>query len=73
MRTTINLPDDVFEIVRSVAAAKRISLGDAVSDLVRRGLSIDRFQSDAGLPCFAVDPGAPPITLEHTLAIEDDQ
>ena len=72
MRTTINLPDEVYEVVRSVAGAKGISLGDAVSDLIRRGLHADRVQSDAGLPCFVVQPDARPITLEHTLAIEDD-
>jgi hypothetical protein len=72
MRTTLNLPDDISEVVRSVAAAKGISLGDAVSDLIRRGLNADREHQKDGLPCFAVAADAPPITLEHTLAIEDD-
>ena len=72
MRTTLNLPDDISEVVRSVAAAKGVSLGDAVADLIRRGLSAHRIQIDEGLPCFAVRPDAPPITLEHTLAIEDE-
>ena len=38
MRTTINLPDDVAEILRSFADVKGISLGDAVAELVRKGL-----------------------------------
>jgi hypothetical protein len=72
MRTTLNLPDDISDVVRSVAAAKGVSLGDAVADLIRRGLTAGRAKVDDGLPCFAVEPNAPPITLEQTLAIEDD-
>ncbi len=72
MRTTLNLPEDILEVVKSVAAAKSVSLGDAAADLIRRGLNAQRIQLDAGLPCFSVGPDAPPITLEHTLAIEDE-
>jgi hypothetical protein len=73
MRTTLNLPDDVSVIIRAVADAKGLSLGDAAAELIRRGLHTDaRVQQDEGVPCFAVPPDAPPITLEHTLAIEDE-
>ena len=34
MRTTVNLPEDVYQAARSVAAVKDISLGDAIADLV---------------------------------------
>ena len=37
MRTTMNIDDDVLELVRALADARRISLGAAVSYLVRRG------------------------------------
>lgn len=37
MRTTINIDDDVLETARSLAEARRISLGEAVSFLMRRG------------------------------------
>jgi len=73
MRTTLNLPDDVGDVVRALAEAKGISLGDAVAELVRKGLRTEgRIRQDGGFPCFSVDPGAPPITLEHTLAVEDE-
>ena len=73
MRTTLNLPDDVGDIVRAVAEAKGISLGDAVAELVRKGLRTEgRIRQDGGFPCFPVDSGALPITLEHTLAVEDE-
>jgi hypothetical protein len=73
MRTTVNLPDDIYEIARSVATAKRISLGEALAELVRRGLSPhSRIQEDSGFPCFRVSKNAAPITLEQTLDAEDE-
>lgn len=39
MRTTLNLEADVFAEVKRYADARSVSLGRAVSDLVRRGLS----------------------------------
>lgn len=74
MRTTVNLPDDVYEVVRSIASAKRISLGEAIAELARRGLEpgsrIDTRES--GFPSFSVSKHAAPITLENTLDAEDD-
>lgn len=73
MRTTVNLPDDVYEAARSVARLEDISLGDAIAELVRRGLrppiGIDTSEP---FPTFILPPGTPPITLEQTLAAEDD-
>ncbi len=37
MRTTINFSDDALLVAKQVAARERISLGDAVSNLVRAG------------------------------------
>ena len=73
MRTTVNLPDDVYQVARSVAEAKDISLGAAIAELVRRGLATHPpIREEGGFPCFEVPPGTPPITLEQTLAAEDD-
>jgi hypothetical protein len=72
MRTTVNLPDDVYEMARSVACAKRISLGDALAELVRNGLRrAPGFQARKAFPCFAVRDDASPISLEATLQVED--
>lgn len=73
MRTTVNLPDDIADLVRSVSDAKGISMGSAIAELVRQGLTRD-FRANAvdRFPSFAVSPDAPPITLEQTLAAEDD-
>ncbi len=37
MRTTINLDEDALLAARQVAQRERLSLGEAVSELVRRG------------------------------------
>lgn len=73
MRTTVNLPDDVGDLVRAVADAKDISLGDAIADLVRRGLASEaQIRQDTLFPCFDISPDTSPITLEQTLAAEDE-
>ena len=38
MRTTLSLQDDAFQAASDYAAARAMKLGDAVSELVRRGL-----------------------------------
>ncbi len=38
MRTTISIDDDVFNIARQKAQKERVSIGHAISDLVRQGL-----------------------------------
>ena len=73
MRTTLNLPDDIYEVARSLASTRGISLGDALGELVRRGLKPPAAtRGETAFPCFAVPPDARPITLEQTLAAEDE-
>ena len=40
MRTTLTLEDDAIELARRLARRRRISLGEAVSELVRRGSEV---------------------------------
>ena len=50
MRTTLQLDDDVFELVRRLAASRKVSLGQTVSDLVRKGLTTQaRCRTEKGL------------------------
>lgn len=73
MRMTVNLPDEVSDLVRAVADSKGISLGEAIADLVRRGLTSEaQIRQDTLFPCFDMSPDAFPITLEQTLAAEDE-
>ena len=73
MRTTVNLPDDVYEAARSVAISKRLSLGEALAQLVRQGLTPPvALDTKKAFPSFVVPRDAEPITLEQTLRAEDE-
>ena len=73
MRTTVNLPEDVYLAARSLASFKGISLGDALAQLARQGLNPSiRIDTGKAFPCFSLPEGAKPITLEQTLAAEDE-
>jgi hypothetical protein len=39
MRTTLNLDDDVLELLKGYAENRSVALGKAASELVRRGLN----------------------------------
>ena len=73
MRTTLNIDDDVLSVARALAQREKISLGSAVSKLVRRGF---RGGNGTGLKrrrgTFAVDPDARPITNEDVYRALDD-
>lgn len=45
MRTTVNLAEDALIAARNIAQRERLSLGEAVSELIRRGTA-------AGSPTF---------------------
>jgi hypothetical protein len=73
MRTTLNIPDDIYDVVRSFAESKGVPLGEAVAELVRKGLKPEsRLSNRGGFPSFVVPDSAAPITLEQTLAAEDE-
>ncbi len=40
MRTTINLSEDAAIAARNVAQREKLSLGEAISELIRRGASV---------------------------------
>jgi hypothetical protein len=42
MRTTLNLDNDVLQEAKRYAEGRSVSIGSAVSELVRRGLSLRR-------------------------------
>jgi len=73
MRTTINIDDDLFEAARSIAASRSVSIGKALSDLARKGLTrTAEYQTRNNLPVFIVREDAPPITSEQVKSAEDE-
>ncbi len=73
MRTTLMLDDDVFERIVKQAKARRVSMGKAVSDLVRRGLTAPaRAEERSGVFVFQLPLDSPQVTTEEVRRIESD-
>lgn len=66
MRTTLTLDDDVAALVVRQATLRGLSLGKAVSDSVRRGLSAPaRAEVKDGVTVFRLPPDSPTVTMEQ--------
>ena len=73
MRTTISIDDDLVPAVKSFAKNREISLGQAVSELVRRGLQAPMQTTvKNGLHVVVLPPGAPKVTAEHVRKLQDE-
>jgi hypothetical protein len=74
MRTTLNLDDDVAKVAKAYAADRNLSLGAAVSDLVRKGveapLPVRLFN---GLYVADLPPDSPVVTAEHVKQLMDEE
>jgi hypothetical protein len=69
MRTTLNIDDDVFELARGLAEARRIPLGKALSTLARRYAKARApAESRSGFHAFALSEAAPPFGLAEVNA-----
>lgn len=78
MRTTININDDLFEIVRSTAHQNRKGIGATIQALIERGLSQPgetfepaTYELDelTGFPLIA---SKCPVTIEDVRSLEDN-
>lgn len=73
MRTTLRIDDDVLRAARSLAESEGRSLGEVISDLLRKGLAPrPESASDSGFPVFAVSPEAAPLTPEMVRQAAED-
>ena len=71
MRTTLTLDDDVMELAARLAKARGLSLGKAVSDLVRRGLNAPTPSVEKdGLVLFRLPSDSPTVTTDDVRRIE---
>ena len=74
MRTTLNLDEDAAEILKTYAADRRISLGAAASDLVRKGSDPPlRFKLVNGICVADLPPDSPVITSEHVRKLMEEE
>jgi hypothetical protein len=74
MRTTLALEDDAMGAVQEFSVRRRISLGKAASELIRRG---SRYQLGVrkvnGLPVLDASEDIPAITTEQVRELLDEE
>jgi hypothetical protein len=78
MRTTIDLPEDLHEVAKSLARDRSQTMSETVADLMRRGLGAGepepsyRIQRDPRTGFPFIDIGTT-ITTEDVRSLEDDE
>jgi hypothetical protein len=75
MRTTLDIDEDVLQAVKELAASRRATAGQVLSDLVRKALEPARApRTRNGVPLLPRRPrGAPRPTMKLVNALRDDQ
>ena len=73
MRTTLTLRDDAIELARKLARQKRVSVGEAVSELVRRGAQLPVATTDRqGLTVVRLPKGSTRVTAAAIEVLLED-
>ncbi len=71
MRATLTLDDDVHELAARQARLRGVSLGRAVSDLLRKGLNASTPAQDKdGLVVFDLPADSPRVTTDDVRRLE---
>ncbi len=74
MRTTLAIDDDVLEQVKEYAAQRKVPLGRAATDLIRRGISRPApTHMENGLRVFSRSEDSQPITSELVRKLDSEQ
>lgn len=75
VRTTLTIDNELLAVAKILAAEKSESVGKAISDLARLGLSATtraKGRTKSGFPVFSVPKGARTITIEDVRKFEDE-
>lgn len=74
MRTTLDIEDDVLDVAKSLAKHRRLSLGKAVSDLIRNSIQPPARNNlvQNGLRVIARDSDAKAVTLDIVNKLRDE-
>jgi hypothetical protein len=74
MRTTLEIDDDVLQAVKEIAAARRKTAGEVLSDLARKALEPTRtYTVRNGVPVLPRRPGAPILTVARVEELLDEE
>ena len=74
MRTTLTIDDDLLQAAKALANQEHISVGEAASILMRKGLKgqVRMRPGKSAFPVFDIAEDARPITLEAVKQAEDE-
>ena len=74
MRTTLTIEDDAFSTAQAYASARAMKLGQAVSELIRRGTA-ERLpmRKKNGAWIFELPPDTPKVTARQVKEMLDDR
>jgi hypothetical protein len=74
MRTTLTLDDDVLRLVKRYAESRSLTLGEAVSDLVQRALTVPRPTKEVnGVRVFDLPPESPRVSSKKVRELDAEQ
>jgi negative regulator of replication initiation len=74
MRTTLNLDDDVVELLKDYAESRSVALGRAASELVRRGLEAPvQTRMVNGFHAVVLPANSPKVTSEKVRELLEDE
>jgi hypothetical protein len=74
MRTTLNLDDDVLELLKVYAESRSVALGRAASELVRRGLAAPvQTRMVNGFHVVVLPANSPQVTSEKVKQFLEDE
>ena len=73
MRTTLDLELDVLQAAKEIGAARGMSAGQVVSELVRKALASPKAAKVRnGVPMFSRKAGSPPLTMAAVNRLRDE-
>jgi len=74
MRTTLNFDDDVLRLLKSYASDRSIPLGEAASELVRKGLETPvRLRMENGFCVVDIPVNDPQVSSEQVKELLEDE
>lgn len=72
MRTTVNLDEKIYRIIRQLAEQNHSSMGKIISDMDKKAISSEKMEYlDSSFPFFQVSENAPVLTLDDIKKNED--
>lgn len=73
MRTTLDIDDDVLQAAKELAAARKKTAGQVLSELARQALEPKQtFKMRNGVPVIPHRPGTPLMTLADVKRFQED-